>query len=219
MLSITYSYLEEKLPKIQFQNYLNLLPKPHQDQVNRFRFWRDKHLCLFGKLLLLEGVKKYGYSHSILSNIEYTPFNKPYFNNTLKFNISHSGNMVICAMSNSYELGVDTEEIKPISKKDFSNLWTQKELEFIIEDENYNWFYKLWTRKEAVIKADGKGLNIPLKNLDVLADKVSLHNCIWHLNELSINNKYVVHIATDKEILTLPKAIETSFYTTSNFYL
>ncbi|WP_430909696.1 4'-phosphopantetheinyl transferase family protein [Maribacter sp. 2-571] len=211
MLTVLFCHIPAAFPEQRFKEYLNLLPENHQNHVTKFRYSKDRNLRLFGKLLLLEGVKKYGYTEALLSRIKYTPFNKPYLDTDLSFNITHSGNMVLCALSDSYELGIDVEAIKPISKEDFSGVWTKSEHSLIMKDEKYNWFYRLWTRKEAVIKADGKGLSIPLKSINVLGNTAVVGNRIWHITELKIDANYSVHIATDKALSTPLKPEEVLF--------
>ncbi|CAN0202807.1 unnamed protein product, partial [Chrysoparadoxa australica] len=37
-------------------------------------------------------------------------------------------------------------------------------------------FYKLWTQKEAVLKADGRGLSIPITEVVINIDRATLGN-------------------------------------------
>ncbi|HHT24351.1 MAG TPA: 4'-phosphopantetheinyl transferase superfamily protein [Clostridiaceae bacterium] len=91
---------------------------------------------------------------------------KPQAKNGLKFNISHSGNYVILGIAKE-EIGVDIEEM---IKFDF---WSMREQ--IFSSGEINWvqadlyrFYYLWTRKESLLKACGKGFYLELCNVEVM---------------------------------------------------
>lgn len=96
--------------------------------------------------------------------------NKPVLKNwrgPLNFNLSHSHDMALVAVAGPVQVGVDIERIRALSdmdalaKRNFSpeecmNLFR------VSGQERCKLFYDIWTRKEAVIKANGKGLSIPL---------------------------------------------------------
>jgi 4'-phosphopantetheinyl transferase len=71
-------------------------------------------------------------------------------------------------------VGIDVEEIKPIdfdiAKRFFSSNEHRQFLQQP-EDKKLAFFYDIWTMKEAVIKAEGKGLSIPLDSFTVLAQE------------------------------------------------
>lgn len=70
------------------------------------------------------------------------------------FNSSHAGEVVICAFSNTYELGIDIEEIKDIELDAFKDQRTANEWRAVVQAESkQEAFYEYWTKKEAVIKA------------------------------------------------------------------
>ena len=78
----------------------------------------------------------------------------------LHFNISHSGNWILIAISNQ-QIGIDVEEMNAFFN--YKNLlpfsFSREEAAFIENsDLPYNNFYRLWTRKESLLKATGKGL-------------------------------------------------------------
>jgi 4'-phosphopantetheinyl transferase len=72
-----------------------------EDQVlrnHRFVRWQDKHLHLFGRLLLLNGIKNLGFDTKLINEIKYTLNQKPFIEGVqVDFNITHSGNYVLCA--------------------------------------------------------------------------------------------------------------------------
>ena len=82
------------------------------------------------------------------------------FGRNLHFNISHSGDYILIAVS-ATEVGVDVEAMD--ASFTYKNLlsfgFNPQEIDFI-ESSNlpYQTFYQLWTRKESLLKATGKGL-------------------------------------------------------------
>lgn len=101
----------------------------------------------------------------------YSEHNKPALSDdtrhNLYFNLSHSENHVLVAISKSTPLGIDIEAIKlipdmvSVAQRHFSSQ-EQKSLFQLPANRQTRAFYRCWTRKEAIIKADGRGLAIPL---------------------------------------------------------
>lgn len=101
-------------------------------------------------------------------------FGKPFLNGYPKhhFNISHSGDFVVCAISNSL-IGIDIEKIEQIDyeaiAKDF---FTHPEYLYITQEDKNNLrkFYNIWTLKESFIKCCGMGLSMPLDMFSINID-------------------------------------------------
>jgi 4'-phosphopantetheinyl transferase len=153
---------------------------------------------MLGKMLLIEGIKSLGHDTGLLNDMKFTRFRKPYFDNAIHFNISHSGEYTICAVSNTNKVGVDIEEIKEIPLVDFDNEFSKKELKEIYMAKNpLQLFYTYWTQKEAFLKAIGTGLNIPLNKVAILDNKITWNKKSWFLKEIKIDPEYVSHLSTD----------------------
>lgn len=94
----------------------------------------------------------------------------------LKFNLSHSGGIVVGAFVLENDIGIDIEKVD----KDISNIvrrfFSPEEKEYISIISNNNPYpkrllsYQIWTLREAYIKAKGFGLNIPLSSFSVFDD-------------------------------------------------
>ena len=155
---------------------------------------------MLGKMLLIEGLKSLGYDSSLLNDLKFTSFQKPYFDKPIHFNISHSGEYAICAVSKTNKVGIDIEEIKDIPLIDFDNEFSKKELEEIYNAENpLQLFYTYWTQKEAFLKAIGSGLNVPLNKVAIHENKIIWHQEVWFIKEIKIDTKYISHLSTDIE--------------------
>jgi 4'-phosphopantetheinyl transferase len=90
-----------------------------------------------------------------------------YTNNDIQFNLSHSQEYALLGFTRQRQIGVDIEFIRPmpnieqIAANTFSPQ-ENRELENLLPEERLAAFYNYWTRKEAFIKALGKGLYYPL---------------------------------------------------------
>lgn len=91
------------------------------------------------------------------------------------FNISHTAGWTAVAISPSFELGVDVERYStdPSLRQVAEEVFTEAERAML---GTRNWggsFHTIWTRKEAVVKALGSGLQAPLASLDVSSGHVA----------------------------------------------
>lgn len=90
----------------------------------------------------------------------------------LRFNMSHSAGKALYAVTLGREVGVDVEQVCPdrdharIAERFFSAREVQA-LRALSEEEQRTAFFRCWTRKEAYVKAVGKGLAIPLDRFAV----------------------------------------------------
>ncbi len=109
---------------------------------------------------------------------DYNKYGKPTLAQTvgdqsLKFNMSHSGKLALYAFARHRELGIDVEWIKrrlndagQIAERFFSAA-ENNVLHALPESLKQEAFFNCWTRKEAYIKARGMGLSLPLDQFDV----------------------------------------------------
>jgi len=198
MTIVLYTYFNAKPSASVLTDRLNLLPSSMKDDIKKFHKWEDSLSSLYGKLLLQEGFIKFG-NNATLNDLQYSPHNKPYLSDeSLSFNISHSGNFVVCAMSDEVDsIGVDVEKIKKVDINDFQQIWTEGEWDLLMKND-IHLFYEYWTRKEAVIKADGKGMTLELDKIDVRNSIVELNDKLYFLKSLDIHANYVLHISSIK---------------------
>ena len=102
---------------------------------------------------------------------------KPYLDPAsamLQFNLSHSGDWALCAVTTAGEVGVDIERVRPRAQayrlKVARRFFSAHEYHAINSADPAgidSAFFSGWTRKEAYIKCHGKGLAIPLATFTV----------------------------------------------------
>jgi 4'-phosphopantetheinyl transferase len=91
---------------------------------------------------------------------------------TLQFNLSHSGELALIAVTSMDPVGVDVEQIREvhdaeaIAARFFSDA-EQHQFRMLAAEDRMRGFFRCWTRKEAFIKATGEGLSRSLGSFDV----------------------------------------------------
>jgi len=175
------------------------LPDAVYREAHQYVRWQDSQAYLLGRYLLSAGLQRLGISSSVLERMSRSESGRPGLPFDLDFNIAHSGAYVICALSTQGRVGVDIEQIRDIEPDDFQEHLTDRELQAIKHAPDVRReFFKYWTIKEAVIKADGRGLAIPLSTVEC-ADRIPLDGNLWHIKTIDIDPEYVSHLAFDVE--------------------
>ena len=112
---------------------------------------------------------------------EYGPHGKPELGNggRLHFNLSHSGDLAVIGLALDSPIGVDVEQIRPVPELEgvASRFFRLEEAESILRwsgEERIKAFFRIWTRKEAMLKLTGEGLRRPLNTL-LSADTEAMH--------------------------------------------
>lgn len=101
-----------------------------------------------------------------------SPYGKPFCPQThIDFSISHSADMVWVALCRTATVGIDLEQLRPlpdaVQLADQLHPQERQALLALPENELEKAFFRCWTRKEAVLKAYGTGLNTPLHSFCV----------------------------------------------------
>jgi 4'-phosphopantetheinyl transferase len=130
---------------------------------------------------------------------------KPFiYDQKLKYNVSHSGDWVLIAISNT-EVGVDTEEMDPLFsyKEILADNFSSDEINYIAHQDSINSFYLLWTRKEAITKATALGLDDSLKYIPCLNGGHEINSGMlssaknWQLNSFKPDEHNMASLATE----------------------
>lgn len=166
---------------------LSRIPPSQQAVVMRFLRWQDRHAALYGKLLLIKAMEDAGHTDAI-GKLERTSYGRPFIAGAPDFNISHSGIHVACAIATHGKVGVDIEAPSDIMLDDFRKFIRGEEWDAIqCADDKMKCFFDLWTAKESVIKADGRGLSLPLTSIVISNDKAAADNVEYYLTRLSFD--------------------------------
>jgi 4'-phosphopantetheinyl transferase len=149
---------------------------------------------------------------------DYTKARKPFLSEKLNgqdisFNVSHSHGQALVAISPGRQLGIDIEKIRPdvdyekLAKRFFSAAEHEALMHCPVEDQ-VRAFFATWTRKEAFVKAVGKGIAFGLSEFDVNIDpreppKMQATrwdaNDVnkWHMASIETKNDYMASVVAD----------------------
>jgi 4'-phosphopantetheinyl transferase len=146
-------------------------------RAERFRFARDRQGFVECRSAVREILGRYLAIPAREVSFRYEANGKPEITDDrnpwqLRFNISHSSDLAVIAVVAESAIGVDIEKIRPdveclqLAKRFFSEKEYRKLLS-LPAAEKPRAFFACWTRKEAFIKAIGKGLSFGLSGFSV----------------------------------------------------
>src|SRR5688572_28096836 len=200
MITLWYGKLWPGERLADVEKYIYELPPVLQQRVLLLKRVHSQKARLLGYLLLQHALRHEKLEH-LLQDITYSPDGRPYLDTTLDFNISHSEDYAICAISHSGKVGVDIECIKTtdldaLRSHFLGSAWSKLNSFADLHGKFYSW----WTQKESVAKADGRGLNLSFEDIQIANNEILLHGTPWYLREILLIKNYVVHIASDHPI-------------------
>ena len=174
-IQIWLASLDWSLPGTR--NLQAILSEEERDRSQAFYFEKDRrHFIVARGLLRLILGQCLGIRPGTLE-FDYGEYGKPVLKqgrgeDTLQFNISHSNGRALIAVAQNRLVGVDIEYMRPDPKRleIADRFFSPREVAALRSLPNHLQeaaFYTCWTRKEAYIKATGKGLALGLEQFDV----------------------------------------------------
>jgi 4'-phosphopantetheinyl transferase len=179
----------ETISTSKYDSFFFSLPITMQKEVSRYRQKEDRQRTLTGKILLLNYLKKY--TDFNLFDIKKNQYNKPYIpNSNISFNISHAGKYVVLASTFANVLGIDIEEMNPnININEFKEVLSREEYDRLRKSTKHIYdFYLIWTRKEALLKAKGKGFFDDIKEIKIKDDTIFFKNKEYCMQSYKFEN-------------------------------
>ncbi|XOV79512.1 MAG: 4'-phosphopantetheinyl transferase family protein [Aestuariibacter sp.] len=165
------------------RQYMSVLAADERDRMSRFRFEKDRHQFLVTRAALRTILSKYQPAIAPSEWIfDKNPYGRPYIcarqnSQEMYFNLSHSKNMIVIAISNLPQIGIDVEASdrmgshQDVARSFFSETEVQQMIQLSTSARNDR-FIDLWTLKEAYIKACGMGLSIPLNEFSFIINSL-----------------------------------------------
>lgn len=170
-------YANLKKDSNKLYQYYDLLSFEEKQKARQFKFSKDKNQSIITRIVLRLLSSKYLNIKPEAVTFKYGEYGKPEYNfdSDLKFNISHSGDLIVIGFVKDFDIGVDIEKVKynfdvfEIASKFFSALEIET-LKKVHKTKQVEYFYRCWTRKESFIKAKSVGLSFPLDSFSVCID-------------------------------------------------
>lgn len=171
----------------QLQQLEPLLSEEERSRANQFRFPQHRQRFIAGRGTLRCILGRYLKQLPEQLQFDYEPRGKPRLKPAcpLQFNLSHSQDQMLCAVSGGDRVGIDLEQIRPVT--DLVQL-TQR---FFLPQEHQTIhalppehqelaFFQYWTCKEAILKAVGVGLaslaTVEVKVMNGIAELIALED-------------------------------------------
>jgi 4'-phosphopantetheinyl transferase len=208
---------------------LTLLSAPEHDRAGRLRSDRDRSRFLRRRLALRRILGAYLNVEPRAIEYRLNRFGKPSLapapsGQQMSFNTSHSNGVAAVAVARSLQIGIDIECIKPIPEAEAiaAHYFTACEMATLTAlppHQRIAGFYNGWTRKEAIVKALGGGLSIPLDSFEVSlkpGDPARILYCTreasggqtLHLHNLELCSGYAAALAST----AAPQSIRLGVY-------
>lgn len=194
----------------QEEDAYQLLSPDEHARADRFRFAQHRRRFIMARSNLRQILSFYLNIDPKNICFMYNDHGKPYLESkgqtNLEFSLAHSDDLAAYAIRLNHAIGIDIEIIKDPSPKGvaerfFSEL-ENKQLSQLSESEYCQAFYRIWVCKEAVIKADGRGLSNLLASFDVkLTDTLQtilLGDQHWYLVPINIDPAFKAALASNQ---------------------
>jgi 4'-phosphopantetheinyl transferase len=194
--------------------YHALLTREEHTKWQRYRFDKDKHQHLVTRALIRDTLSRYEPQVAPADwRFESNQHGKPAIANPLAqplfFNLSHTQNLAALAVTRLAAVGVDVEKIKPVEQVRglAERCFADSEIQYVFSGEKsaLMWrFFKLWTLKEAYIKARGCGLSLSLQSvvfapqahpLEVDFDPSHDHPSEWSFRNWEVGSDHLLSLA------------------------
>lgn len=168
------------------------------ERLKRYRLESDKKRCLAGGLFIKRFLGD--------TEIKIGTYGKPEAENGMHFNLSHSGKYVLFALSDS-KIGCDIEMIKEVEPERLGKLvFCPAEMASLEHCDNKNEnFFRLWTRKESLLKCIGEGFHRSSKSVDASGESFTDNGTTYYMSTW-LYNGYTVSVCSTEG--SIPNTIE-----------
>ena len=165
----------------RFQDHVQSLSADERQRAARFRNSKAGKRFTLTRGSLRSILSQYLGTPANTIQLSYGAHGKPRLAEThqpsFEFNLSHSGDYALCALTKTHSTGIDIEKIRNADPGYYLRLATRffsrKEFEAINaapEHDRSLFFFACWTRIEAYLKRHGLGLRLPLSGFTVNVD-------------------------------------------------
>jgi 4'-phosphopantetheinyl transferase len=155
-------FVDVNVPNDVIDTLANLLTIPERTRADRYRFPDDRRRSIIARAATRRFLARYLGSDPATLIIDEEEFGKPVLpGRAIEFNASHSGDLVALAFSRQTAVGVDVEDRRPLTDtlalaRRYFSAAEVAIVERAADAEDA--FFAIWTAKEAIVKASGKGI-------------------------------------------------------------
>ena len=192
---------------VEQEHFHLLLSADELQKASRYHQEKDRERYVCSRAALRTILAKYIHQPPKDIQFEIGANKKPFLKNANDkqpgFNLSHSGDWILIAVSKA-DVGVDVEKINPgfSYKEIFPVSFSNAEINAITQSSSpHDDFFLYWTRKEALVKATSKGLDDDLKKIPSLTGSHNIDRDIsgnveaWTINSFKVDRDHVGSVA------------------------
>lgn len=151
-----------------------MLSRDERLRAERFRFARDRARFVAGRAALRQILAGHGAGSAEHLALVEGAWGKPALarRSPLRFNVAHSGDRALVAVTREVEVGIDVERLRPVPDVDaiarrVCSAAERAALSGLPAEQRDAAFLRAWVRKEACVKALGVGLHQSLAAVEV----------------------------------------------------
>ena len=145
--------LGAQLAPSEWDAFLKALPSEVQRKVQQYKHWQDQQRAMLGSTLIRWALLPF--IDDVLLHLAHNELGRPYIAGHPHwqgdFNLSHSGDWIVLAVTTIGRVGIDVEEIKPVSEDMMIYALSETERQ-LVSHQPLHVFYEFWTLKEALFK-------------------------------------------------------------------
>ena len=165
-------------------DYWNILSNDEISRGERFCFDRDRHRHLVTWALARTMLSSYADISPKAWEFGNNQYGRPHISGpvsapNLRFNLSHTRNLIACIVAPEFDVGIDVEDCRrnisgPAIARRYFSAREVAAFERLTKNEQAAAFFEYWTLKEAYVKAVGRGISLGLARFSFELDDRSL---------------------------------------------
>jgi len=165
-------------------DYWNILSNDEISRGERFCFDRDRHRHLVTWALARTMLSSYADISPKAWEFGNNQYGRPHISGpvsapNLRFNLSHTRNLIACIVAPEFDVGIDVEDCRrnisgPAIARRYFSAREVAAFEHLTKNEQAAAFFEYWTLKEAYVKAVGRGISLGLARFSFELDDRSL---------------------------------------------
>jgi 4'-phosphopantetheinyl transferase len=194
----------------------DLLSRDELARADRFRAGRDRRQFIVCRGVLRCVLSRYLGDPPASLEFRYGPYGKPALKLEsgeldLRFSVSHCRDQALFAIALSREVGVDVECVRPdVPAEDIAaRFFSAREaaaIEALPPADRLRAFFRVWTRKEAFLKAQGHGFSAPLRDFTFSCDATGrvlwtgpdpAEASRWRLDDVDVGADHAAAVAAE----------------------
>jgi 4'-phosphopantetheinyl transferase len=161
----------------KLETFATTLSPDETARANKFKFEKHRNRFIAGRGIVREILGQYLKAKPSELHFDYSTNGKPELAGKfaaagIHFNLAHTEDLALIAVTRMGRLGVDVEGVRPIKNADelVARFFSPREdqlFQKVSDAEKPAAFFNLWTRKEALLKATGEGITRSLSLVEV----------------------------------------------------